>query len=297
MNREPIKEPSASLFDWIGSGFLCSSFTVALPILLAYRFTGKTGMEKAMTAMVNPLFLVWFCILTAALVARGRGEKGLFRGLFSLGLFLWACSAPYVVNSVVAKWEHQYPIQTLDEFEPYDVVIVLGGGCSSRPAKDPQLNDAGDRIAFSARLYKRGLAKKLVTTGSNLELVGSLLGELQQGDGPSEQTKQIWMDLGIPENDIEQISGQNTSAEMAGLAERKDLWQGKRCGLVTSAFHMPRAMTLANQAGLELDPIPANFWSGPDDQPVTMEMFLPSPYAMDQIGKLTKEWIGIRIKR
>lgn len=297
MNRERKKERSASLLDWIGSGFLCSSFLVAVPIVLAYRLTGKAGMEKAMAAMANPLFLAWFCILTTALVARGRGEKGLFRGLFLLGLAFWASSAPCVVNLVVGKWEHQYPIKMIDEFEPYDVIIVLGGGSSPRPTKDPQLNDAGDRIAFSARLYKRGLTKKLVTTGSNLELEGSLLGELQQGDDPSEQTKQIWMELGIPEDDIEQIAGQNTSAEMAGLADRKELWQGKRCGLVTSAYHIPRAMTLATRAGLQLEPIPANFWSGPNDQPVTMEMFLPSPYAMDQIGKLIKEWIAIRIKR
>jgi uncharacterized SAM-binding protein YcdF (DUF218 family) len=297
MGREEKAKPSASLMDWFGTGFMCSSLLVALPTLIAYRFTGRAGMEKALTAMTNPLFLAWFGIITAALVARGRGERGVFRGLMLLAVLVWGTSAPYVVQQVIAKWEQKYVCIPFDEIEPYDVVVVLGGGSSTRPSRDPQFGSAGDRMGFAARLYHQGKAKKLVTTGSVLELNGSLIGELKQGEGPSEQTLRIWRDLEIPEADIILVEGQNTSTEMSELASRENLWRGKRCGLVTSAYHLPRAMKLAENAGLRFEPIPVDFWSRPEGGPVTVELFFPSPSSVDQLGRLIKEWLAMGIGR
>jgi uncharacterized SAM-binding protein YcdF (DUF218 family) len=297
MSREEKVKPPARLLDWFGAGFMCSSLVVALPTLFAYRFTGRAGMEKALTAMTNPLFLAWFGIITAALVARGRGERGVFRGLMLLAILVWGTSAPYVIHQVVSRWEKQYVCIPFEEMKPYDVVVVLGGGSSTRPTQDPQFGNAGDRMGFAARLYHRGKAKKLITTGSVLELKGSLIGELKQGEGPSEQTVRMWKDLGIPEGDIIRIEGQNTSTEMRELAAKEDLWRGKRVGLITSAYHMPRAMKLAERAGLQLEAIPVDFWSRPDDSPVTVEMFLPSPGVVDQLGRLIKEWIALGVGR
>lgn len=297
MSREEKAKPTASLLDWFSAGFMCSSLVVALPTLFAYRFTGRAGMEKALTAMTNPLFMAWFGIITTALVARGRGERGVFRGLMLLAILVWGASSPYVIQQVISKWEGQYSCTPFDEMPPYDVVVVLGGGSSTRPTQDPQFGNGGDRLGFAARLYHQGKAKKLVTTGSVLELKGSLIGELKQGEGPSEQTLRLWKDLAIPETDIIRIEGQNTSSEMRELASREDLWQDKKCGLVTSAYHMPRAMKLAEKAGVKLEAIPVDFWSRPDDAPVTVEMFLPSPGSVDQLGRLIKEWIAIGIGR
>lgn len=297
MSREEKAKPSPRWIDWFSAGFLCSSLVVAIPMLISYRVTGRVGMEKTLTAMTNPLFLVWFGIITSALVARGRGEQGVFRGLMLLTLGLWAISSSFVMQKVFTRWEQQYPCVSFDEIPEYDVVVVLGGGAATRPTGDPQFGIAGDRMGFAARLYLQGKAKKLVTTGSVLELKGSLVGELKQGAGPSEQTLRLWRDLQIPETDIIRINGQNTSSEMRELAARDELWRGKRIGLITSAYHMPRAMKLAEQAGLKFDAIPTDLWSRPEDTPFTVDLFLPSPETIDRTGRIIKEWIAIGVGR
>jgi uncharacterized SAM-binding protein YcdF (DUF218 family) len=297
MSREEKAKPSPRLMDWFSAGFLCSSLVVAIPVLIAYQVTGRVGIEKALTAMTNPLFLVWFGIITSALVARGRGERGVFRGLMLLALGLWGISSLYVMQKVFARWEQRYPCISFDEIPEYDVVVVLGGGASTRPTGDPQFGIAGDRMGFAARLYLQGKAKKLVTTGSVLELKGSLIGELKQGEGPSEQTIRLWRDLQIPETDIICIDGQNTSSEMRELAAREDIWRGKRCGLITSAYHMPRAIGLAERAGLQFDAIPTDLWSRPEDSPITVDLFLPSPETVDRTARLIKEWIALGVGR
>ena len=297
MNKEEKRNSAPRLMDWFSAGFLCSSVVVAIPLLVSYRVTGRTGMEKALTAMTNPLFLFWFGIITAALVARGRGERGVFRGLMLLALGLWAASSSYVMHKVFTKWEQSYACVPFDEIPEYDVVVVLGGGSSTRPPGDPQFGIAGDRMGFAARLYHQGKAKKLIATGSVLELKASLVGELKQGEGPSEQTLRLWTDMGIPEADIIRIEGQNTSSEMRELASREDLWRGKRTGLITSAYHMPRAMKLAERAGLTFAPIPTDLWSRPEDSPITVDLFLPSPETLDRLGRLVKEWIAMGVGR
>lgn len=297
MNKEEKRNPNRGLTDWFSAGFLCSSLVVAIPLIVSYRVTGRTGMEKTLTAMTNPLFLFWFGIITTAFVARGRGERGVFRVLILLALGLWATSSSFVMHKVFTKWEQTYGCVPFDKIPEYDVIVVLGGGSSTRPTGDPQFGIAGDRMGFAARLYHQGKAKKLVTTGSVLELKGSLMGELKQGEGPSEQTLRLWTDLGIPEADIIQIEGQNTSSEMRELAAREELWRGKRIGMITSAYHMPRAMKLAERAGLKFDPIPTDVWSRPEDAPITVDLFLPSPEPLDRLGRVIKEWIALWVGR
>src|SRR3982751_1539306 len=50
----------------------------------------------------------------------------------------------------------------------YDAIVVLGGGIG--PAEppnipDPHLNDAADRVWHAARLYRRGLAPRIIVSG------------------------------------------------------------------------------------------------------------------------------------
>jgi len=63
--------------------------------------------------------------------------------------------------------------------------------------------------------------------------------------------------LGVPPQAIEQCGGANTSEELTHLAQL--IKPGERAGLVTSAWHLPRALRLAGRHGLQLEPVPADF--------------------------------------
>ncbi len=75
--------------------------------------------------------------------------------------------------------------------------------------------------------------------------------------------RQVLRELGVPAESIRKIGGRNTFEEMRHL--RDLLGPEERVGLITSGWHMPRAMRLARAAGLHVEPLPAGFAAGPVD--------------------------------
>jgi uncharacterized SAM-binding protein YcdF (DUF218 family) len=78
---------------------------------------------------------------------------------------------------------------------------------------------------------------------------------------PREETAQILLGLGVHAAAIDQIEGINTFQEMKNLRQ----WAASqptakpRIGIITSAYHLSRAMRLAAANGFSAEPIPANF--------------------------------------
>jgi uncharacterized SAM-binding protein YcdF (DUF218 family) len=247
--------------------------------------------------MAQPIFLVCYLLFCCSLVLARRNEKGTARIVFLAALGFWAISTPYFVQLVQRKWETQTACIPIDEWKPFDVIVVLGGGSGTRPSGDPQFGGAGDRIGFAARMYHLGLTKKLITTGDVMQLNGAIQGGFEKTDAPSQQTKRMWIELGIPEEAIETIGGENTYSEMVELSQHQGWINGKRCGLVTSAMHMPRARTLSQRAGLELEPIAVDFGGGPTTHPITLSSFLPSAGSAHTLGLILKEWIAMSLGR
>jgi uncharacterized SAM-binding protein YcdF (DUF218 family) len=208
---------------------------------------------------------------------------------------LWCVSTPLFASFLFRFWEGPYRVPTTIS-TPLDYVVVLGGGTSKDPNRRAQFSDAGDRVGYAARLYLTGKAKHLVTTGDVLQVTGTLFGKFDSSDDPSNQTKQIWSDLGIPAEAIFDLPGQNTSAEMAALKTHPEWWRDGRCAIVTSAFHMPRAMKLAERAGVNVVPIAADFRGG-GDGPLTLNAFMPNASELQRVQTVFKEWIALRISR
>ena len=76
---------------------------------------------------------------------------------------------------------------------------------------------------------------------------------------PCDETRMIWKELGIPESSIVMLPGENTEEEMQSLKKLVAERGWRRVGLVTSAWHLPRALNLAQRRGLQLTPLPADF--------------------------------------
>jgi len=269
--------------------------TVFLPIVLTALVSGKSAAEKMLTAMVQPLFIAIVATLAIGLVLLRRDELRVGGLLFCGACLMWVLSTPFFAACLVNGWEASIESSVPSADEPFDYVIVLGGGTSTTPDGRAQFGPAGDRVGYAARLYLAGYAKRLVTTGDNLQLAGSFSGSFEPKDDPSIQTKQIWLELGIPADAISELAGQNTSEEMASLKQHPEYWQGKRCGILTSAFHLPRAMRLAERAGVQAIPIAADHRTSTG--PVTFNQFLPESDGLFKQQTIFKEWLAMRISR
>ena len=104
----------------------------------------------------------------------------------------------------------------------------------------------------------------------------------------------ILLALGIPEDDIELLDGRNTSEEMRFLGER--FRDSAGIGLITSAWHLPRATRLATKNGFDPIPLPADFISTPGKPATTARLILdciPQDGSLSTSSKLLKEYLGM----
>jgi uncharacterized SAM-binding protein YcdF (DUF218 family) len=136
---------------------------------------------------------------------------------------------------------------------PLDAIFVLGGGSQVDERGRPMLSVSGDRIIEAARLWHAGKVRCLVASGSSDD---SRAGRRNLGA----ETREIWEALGIPNTATREIEEPCfiTRDEIQAYRRLKAREGWHRVGLLSSAWHLPRAMALARQAGLEAHPIPSD---------------------------------------
>ena len=217
-----------------------------------------TAIEKTLTDLAMPCGLIWLGLIALTVLAWRRRQQAFFASLAVL-LTVYTLAGNGELSKLVFLWlESDYrKIKPLEQ-GPYDAVFVLGGGVGVGANGESELEIAGDRMVLGARLYHAGLARQLVTSSQTVP------GPEREPRDLGEETARIWCQMGIPEEDIFRIPAINTREELAQfrkLAEEHPEW--KRLGLVTSAWHLPRAMRLAEKNNLAMDPLPANFRGTP----------------------------------
>jgi len=246
--------------------------------------------EKAFARLLMPTGLIWLggYLGVVALVARGQRRGALVAGLlwggYTLAGNLWVGGV--MLRHLEAPFREAPVLDT-----PLDAVLLLGGGTAVRPDGGPQLGQAGDRVRVAARLWKRGKARLLLTSGTSVA-------GLQQAEARdlAEETRQIWLEFGVADGAIVMVPGpRNTREEIAALkalvAERG--W--RRVGLVTSAWHLPRALALARSANLEVVPFGADFRG--EDPVAGLFGLIPSANGFYRVQTATWELLGRALGR
>lgn len=246
--------------------------------------------NKIIDGLVNPLAIgVMLLVLAGILLARGRKKLG--GGMLGAGLvWLYFWSMPVVSSFFGYTLERQWPPQTAESVPAGDVIVLLGGGMSACPEKQPYPNlyGAADRVWHAARLYKAGKAPIIIPTGV----------------GAKDCEKPLLMDLGVPESAIVCEDSARNTEENARFV--KKLLEERRQGaspadrqpsmiLVTSALHMPRAKLMYERyaSGFQLIPAACDHectlgWQlerSPGD-------FFPSVHSLSTVSFAFKEYLG-----
>ncbi|MFG1286310.1 YdcF family protein [Xanthobacter versatilis] len=189
---------------------------------------------------------------------------------------------------MLSPLEERFP-QFKDDGTPVTGIIMLGG--SEKPEIGnvrglPSFGEAGERpIAFAALSRRYPQARLAFVGGSGLLF--------PNGDAVEAQMIRMSLpDLGIPEARVEFEGKSRNTAENAEFA--KALLKpkpGERWLLVTSAWHMPRAVGCFRKVGFDVVPYPVDFQTAaPDrlDQP-----FSRAADGLDKTDVATREWIGL----
>lgn len=221
--------------------------------------SGQTLVEKILTELANPLGLVWMLLMLLSYFSFLMRQ--IWPAMVSLCCWLLLTVAG---NSLFSNWlistlESPYANIDVLKLEKFDSLIVLGGGTSYRAVGRSQFSEGGDRIGLTARLYHAGKTDQIICTGSISFRASASEPEVR------EQSAELLKGLMVPANKIVLVPGINTSQEIANLKKHFQSTSAKpgRVGVLTSAYHLRRAMRLAKENGLDLIPVPADVKSGP----------------------------------
>ncbi|MFO1085023.1 MAG: YdcF family protein [Reyranellaceae bacterium] len=175
----------------------------------------------------------------------------------------------------------------------YDAIVVLGGGINPAAPPhtlEPDLGDGADRMWYAAQLFHRGVAPRIIVSGG-----GFLAGN---NGGPAtteaEAMRRFLNDLGVPDRAI--VSEDRSLNTIQNIERVREMVKDKRVALVTSAFHMRRAMRIAQRAGLDAAPFPTDFHAPAAARP-WWENWAPNAAALGWSAVALREYLALLFDR
>jgi uncharacterized SAM-binding protein YcdF (DUF218 family) len=157
----------------------------------------------------------------------------------------------------------------------YEAIVVLGGGMTPAAPPylmDPQLSEAGNRVWYAARLYHRGIAKKIIVSGGSFAAYSAA-----PATSEAEAMRRFLIDLGVPSEAI--VLERNSLNTLQNIRNVRQMVGDARVALVTSGYHMPRALMLARRTGLNVGAFPTD-WRAPAAVRSTWDNWVPSVDAL-----------------
>jgi uncharacterized SAM-binding protein YcdF (DUF218 family) len=238
-------------FFALPSNFLITIGLVGL-VLLCTRFTRLAS---------------WLVVTSIALLA--------IAGLSPLG------------NALMLPLEQRFPPWDPSHGAP-DGIVVLGGALSpeiSAARGAVALNESAERITVAVELARRYPNARIVFSGGNAAL-------LREGGVEATFAVQEFEALGIPHERITAEEQSRNTVENAVfsrlIAQPKP---GERWLLLTSAYHMPRAMGVFRAAGFAVEAYPVDWRTrGPID---AAEPFASLGDGLRRTDTAAREWVGL----
>ena len=248
--------------------------------------------QKMVAALCMPLGLVFLALLVVAVAHWKHSPKGsLVAGAFALILGL--AGNVWVSDGLLMVVERGIPVVPVAEAGPFTAVCVLGGGTDTTPDGQAALGNSGDRVALAARLWHAGRTQYLVTSGM------SIAGFTAPSDLGA-HTSELWRGLGVPAAAIIHVpEGRITREEIAAygrLIEARG-WQGERIGVLSSAWHLNRALRLCRSQGISMDPVAADWRAGGPPRPFAAAWLVPNENAMFNTRLALWELLGMVVGR
>ncbi len=311
-------------------GLASAAALVVIIVAGAWTLGGKGLADRALTDFAMPIGMLWVSLLVICVAALGRGQKSFAAFVAVLWLTIGVIGNRPVGGQVRQSVEYAPTSNPADTIaEPLDAVVLLGGYAWTNQFDVPELASDGQRLMFVAQLWHAGKTKSIICTGT-----------AHFGDRhPSKLGKQLLASIGVPEQVVFQVPGENTSGEMRGLkaffADPPAQWvkladeagdakssgseiDGRRSrsrfegtpqgvhagerghhfsiGLVTSAYHLPRALRLAKAEGLSFTPLPCQL-AGSSDSRFNPQDLIPTAGGAKSFAMGAKEWLAWLVGR
>jgi uncharacterized SAM-binding protein YcdF (DUF218 family) len=234
--------------------------------------------------------LLWATVLGALLTRTTLASFGRPLARVAGSLLAFCALTPFCVV-LIRPLEDRFPARSFDEIENPTGIIALGGAlnASLTRARGPiALGSSGARVTEALAMAFHFPNARLVFSGGSGDLLG---GGISEG----EVAEDFFSELGLArERLMVERKSRNTfeNAQFTRALVRPkpgDVWV-----LVTSAFHMPRAVAAFESAGFNVTPCPVDYYTFGD--PLDYWTYTLAPFrALPLIDTAVKEWVGLTV--
>jgi uncharacterized SAM-binding protein YcdF (DUF218 family) len=225
-------------------------------------------------------------ILGLFLLPTRLARTGLWLVVVSLiGLVILGFSP--VGNMLMVPLETRFPPWHAARGAP-DGIIVLGGVIeSSGPGNQIMLNEGAERLAVVPDLARRYPNARILFSGGNAALIGD-------GSAEASAAARLLESFGISRDRLLLEDRSRTTLENAVFSkEIVEPKRGDRWLLVTSAYHMPRAIGVFRKVGFPVEPYPVDWRThGAEDM---MRPFAVISGGLQRSDTAVHEWIGLLV--
>jgi uncharacterized SAM-binding protein YcdF (DUF218 family) len=253
-------------------------------------------LSKLLPLLIYPLGLVALIIILALIVEKRNRFP---RGLLIVGLIiLWLAGNRWVSYGLARslEWRHLPP----ENAPSAEVIVLLGGGTEPGDPPRPmvEVNTAGDRVLYAAKLYQQGAAPVILVSGGNVDFSSD------RNSTPAEEMTELLLLMGVPASAIwQQPESQNTYEDALYSTEILAENGIDEVILVTSALHMPRSKALFENQGITVIPAPTDFTVTEHNWRNTFNPHLgefviyvmPNASALNLTTNVLKEYIGMLV--
>ncbi|MCX6270521.1 MAG: YdcF family protein [Bacteroidetes bacterium] len=203
-------------------------------------------LSKILEFFLSPFLWLGILLLISLLLK----NKVKAKKLLWLTFILYFLFGNLFIADEIMRWWEKPVTRVSDLAQVYDAGIVLGGGMVQEDRQNNRLifRNNTDRILQALSLYKAGRIRKILLSGGSGDF---RLRDMKEGP----LLKKYLVSIGIPATDILVDSlSDNTRQNAVYSAQilKRELPDGRYL-LITSAFHMRRAVACYRKVGLNCD--------------------------------------------
>lgn len=234
------------------------------------------------TFILPPGCFILLFVLTGILTVKKSKKAGAL--ILAVSMLFYISSTAVFGEGLIKSLEHKYmPPSDITG----DVIVILGGGAYS---DTPGINGPGSISGYAANRVLTGIALynklhcPIIVSG----------GKVFKGTGEEALiTKKILMNAGIPEDKIMTDTESINTSQNASYSKKIISENGfNNPLLVTSAFHMPRAVKDFKKQGVDVTPYPADYTCS-FNKSISLWDFVPTTDALTKTAMSVKEYLGM----
>jgi uncharacterized SAM-binding protein YcdF (DUF218 family) len=211
--------------------------------------------SKFFTFLIMPAGILSFLLVYAIYTKNRTKAKKLVISAF---IFFYIFTNPFLINELMLWWE--VAPTSISVVKPHDIGIILTGGATNDdklPKENIFLGISSDRIGQAIELYKKGKINKILISGGSIDILGKT---------PKKEIEEIAKYLiisGIPSDSILlETHARNTRENAVNCSKiLKKHFAHQKYILITSGFHLKRAIACFEKVGIKVTPYGANYFS------------------------------------